>query len=234
MSTAASGPVSTRSDSGTRLTMACVPPTLAARSPAGKFRREQLCLPNRNCRKSWGVSRTVVREAIRHLASKGLVSVGPKVGTRVRPSTEWNMLDPEVMEWHLAGPASADFIAALYEMRLIFEPEAARLAASRISPAQRTACAGRACRHHLAAARFRRAHCRRPCVSPHHTGGDRQSGLRSFGAMIENSLSISFSLSWQKAETEQSLALHGQVADAISSGDEELAALQMRRLISFA
>ena len=58
--------------------------------------------------------------------------------------------------------------------------------------------------------------------------------LRSFGAMIENSLSVSFSLSWQKAETEQSLALHRQVAEAISSGDEELAALQMKRLISIA
>jgi DNA-binding FadR family transcriptional regulator len=182
----------------------------------------------------FGVSRTVVREAIRHLASKGLVSVGPKVGTRVRASTEWNMLDPEVMEWHLAGPASADFIAALYEMRLIFEPEAARLAATRISDAQKSALSAalegisnlpRASAEHIAAdLAFHR-------IILESTGNP---VLRSFGAMIENSLSVSFSLSWQKAETEQSLALHRQVADAIFAGDEELAVLQMKRLISIA
>lgn len=181
-----------------------------------------------------GVSRTVVREAVRHLASKGLVSVGPKVGTRVRPSTEWNMLDPEVMEWHLAGTASADFIAALYEMRLIFEPESARLAASRITTTQKAdlfaALEGistlpRGSAEHIAAdLAFHR-------IILEATGNP---VLRSFGAMIENSLSVSFSLSWKKAETEQSLALHRQVADAITSGDEELAALQMKRLISIA
>ena len=58
--------------------------------------------------------------------------------------------------------------------------------------------------------------------------------LRSFGALIENSLSVSFSLSWRKSEPGQTLKLHGQVVDAISAGDEELAALHMRRLIETA
>ena len=181
-----------------------------------------------------GVSRTVVREAVRHLASKGLVSVGPKVGTRVRPPAEWNMLDPEVMEWHLSSAASADFITALYELRLMIEPEAARLAASRISAAQKMALRDslEGMKENLQETKdliaadlaFHR-------VILESTGNPI---LRSFGALIENSLSVSFNLSWRKSEPGQSLNLHGQVVEAIVDGDEDLAALQMRRLISTA
>lgn len=182
----------------------------------------------------YGVSRTVVREAVRHLASKGLVSVGPKVGTRVRPSPEWNMLDPEVMDWHLRGSASAEFIAALYEMRQIIEPEAARLAAARITAGQietlKIALEGMGANpqgsQDLIAAD----------LAFHRTILEATGNpvLRSFGALIENSLSVSFSLSWRKSEPGQTLKLHGQVVDAISAGDEELAALHMRRLIETA
>ena len=37
-----------------------------------------------------GVSRTVVREAVKSLVAKGLLVTGPKVGTRVLPSDQWN------------------------------------------------------------------------------------------------------------------------------------------------
>jgi GntR family transcriptional regulator, galactonate operon transcriptional repressor len=233
MSDESSSLAATRAETGANLTMAVA--AELGRKIVGRQLVSGISLPTEpELQDQLGVSRTVVREAIRHLASKGLVSVGPKVGTRVRPSTEWNMLDPEVMEWHLAGSASADFIAALYEMRLIFEPEAARLAATRISLGQKTALIAaldgistlpRASAEHIAAdLAFHR-------IILESTGNP---VLRSFGAMIENSLSVSFSLSWQKAEKEQSLALHRQVAEAITSGDEELAALQMKRLISIA
>ncbi|MDT0406903.1 FadR/GntR family transcriptional regulator, partial [Streptomyces edwardsiae] len=39
------------------------------------------------------VSRTVVRESLRVLEAKGLVSARPNVGTRVRPVSDWNLLD---------------------------------------------------------------------------------------------------------------------------------------------
>ena len=35
-----------------------------------------------------GVSRTVVREAVKSLAAKGMLVTGPKVGTRVLPSDQ--------------------------------------------------------------------------------------------------------------------------------------------------
>ncbi|MGI8416387.1 MAG: FadR/GntR family transcriptional regulator, partial [Nakamurella sp.] len=46
-----------------------------------------------------GVSRTVVREAIKVLTSKGLIAARPKFGTYVRDRLEWNLLDADVMSW---------------------------------------------------------------------------------------------------------------------------------------
>ena len=49
-----------------------------------------------------GVSRTVVREAIKVLQAKGLVEVRPKTGTRVRPRRAWHLLDADVVSWQFA------------------------------------------------------------------------------------------------------------------------------------
>src|SRR6266567_361686 len=54
------------------------------------------------------VSRTVVRESLRVLEAKGLVSARPNVGTRIRPVQEWNLLDPDVIEWRAQGPLRGD------------------------------------------------------------------------------------------------------------------------------
>src|SRR6266550_1515450 len=43
------------------------------------------------------VSRTAYREAVRILAAKGLVDARPKVGTRVKPQSDWHLLDPDVL-----------------------------------------------------------------------------------------------------------------------------------------
>lgn len=48
---------------------------------------------------AFGVSRTVVREAIKSLVAKGLVVTGPKVGTRVLPAEQWNWFDQSVVRW---------------------------------------------------------------------------------------------------------------------------------------
>jgi DNA-binding FadR family transcriptional regulator len=76
-----------------------------------------------------GVSRTVVREAIKSLAAKGMVIAGPRLGTRVRPFADWNMLDSDVLDWRVAAGVDASFVRDLLELRLAIEPTAARLAA---------------------------------------------------------------------------------------------------------
>jgi DNA-binding FadR family transcriptional regulator len=78
---------------------------------------------------SFGVSRTVLREALRTLTSKGLVESRPKVGTRVRRRSAWNLLDADLLEWysHVAPPLA--FALKLQEVREMVEPYAAELAA---------------------------------------------------------------------------------------------------------
>ena len=78
-----------------------------------------------------GVSRTVVREAIRVLATKGLVDARPKRGTYVLEPEDWNMLDPDVIAWRYSPRPDAGFLKSLHEVRTIIEPAGARLAATR-------------------------------------------------------------------------------------------------------
>jgi GntR family galactonate operon transcriptional repressor len=79
------------------------------------------------------VSRTVLREAIKVLAAKGLVESRPKTGTRVRPRAEWNLIDPDVLAWQLEAGPDRRFLEDTLELRRLIEPAAARLAAQRAS-----------------------------------------------------------------------------------------------------
>lgn len=84
----------------------------------------------------FGVSRTVLREAFKTLAGKGLIQARARIGTRVRDKARWNLFDPDVLIWHAKSGFDADFLRYLGEMRLALEPEAAALAAGRRSPTQ--------------------------------------------------------------------------------------------------
>lgn len=93
-----------------------------------------------------GASRSVVREAMGVLASMGLLSPRRRVGFTVEAAARWNLVDPLVIRWGLAGPDRERWLRNLAELRLGLEPEAARLAALRIEPdavAELVAAAGR-------------------------------------------------------------------------------------------
>jgi DNA-binding FadR family transcriptional regulator len=78
-----------------------------------------------------GVSRTVVREAVKSLIGKGLVSSGPKVGTRVLPPEQWNWFDPDVIMWQSRAGLTPQFLRDLQDLRRVVEPAAVRMAAER-------------------------------------------------------------------------------------------------------
>lgn len=80
----------------------------------------------------YGVSRTVVREAVKMLSAKGLVESRPKRGIRVREREDWNSLDPDVLKWAIKDAA---FFEDLAEFRQLVEPAAAELAARRSTKA---------------------------------------------------------------------------------------------------
>lgn len=79
-------------------------------------------------------SRTVIREAVRSLATMGLVEARQRVGVRVLPEARWNLFDARVLRWKLAGEDRERQVQMLREIRLAIEPEAARLAARRTDP----------------------------------------------------------------------------------------------------
>ncbi|WP_035830893.1 FadR/GntR family transcriptional regulator [Kaistia adipata] len=78
---------------------------------------------------TYGVSRTTIREAVKSLAGKRLIEVSPKVGTRVLPFAEWNLLDRDVLAWRLQAQFDHKIVEDIFEMRLCFEPRASYLAA---------------------------------------------------------------------------------------------------------
>ncbi|MFD0067051.1 FadR/GntR family transcriptional regulator [Streptomyces sp. NPDC056690] len=81
------------------------------------------------------VSLTALRESLKVLAAKGMVDARQKRGTFVRPRSDWNLLDADVLRWRLAesnGPgADPALLSNLDEVRVIIEPAAVRLAAAR-------------------------------------------------------------------------------------------------------
>lgn len=83
------------------------------------------------------VSKTVVREAIRGLAAKGMVQARTRLGTRVLPRDEWHILDPDVLTWQLDVTPDQQFLRDFEEFRYAVEPTAARIAAQRATAADR-------------------------------------------------------------------------------------------------
>ena len=78
-----------------------------------------------------GVSRSILREAVKVLSAKRMLEVRPKSGTRSRPRREWNLLDPDLLSWQCEAKVHAKFLEDLCELRLGIEPMACELAAAR-------------------------------------------------------------------------------------------------------
>ena len=78
-----------------------------------------------------GVSRSILREAVKVLADKRMVVVRPRSGTRARPRTDWNTLDPDILCWQAEAKPDGRFLRELCEVRLAIEPTASGFAAVR-------------------------------------------------------------------------------------------------------
>lgn len=83
-----------------------------------------------------GVSRTVLRETVKSLVAKGLLSTGPKVGTRVLAEEHWNWMDTDVLAWQFRVGFSPEFLRSVCELRRAVEPHCLRMAAERATAEQ--------------------------------------------------------------------------------------------------
>ncbi len=71
-----------------------------------------------------GVSRSVIREAFRIIEAKGLIRSRTSDGTRVRPRSEWQLLDPDVVDWRIKAGDTVSLLHDLLKVRLVLEPGA--------------------------------------------------------------------------------------------------------------
>ena len=126
---------------------------------------------------TFDVSRSAVREAIKMLMAKSLLSSRPKVGSWVEPRERWNLLDRDVLAWYAMSPDREAFLRTVQEFRHIIEPEATALAAERRTEEQ-MAEISQACRDMGTATRCRSAPRRHPLPSRHPA----RLGQRSAGA----------------------------------------------------
>jgi DNA-binding FadR family transcriptional regulator len=181
----------------------------------------------------FSVSRTALREAYSILSAKALIVAKPKIGTRVRPKNDWNLLDPEVLAWHLAATPNEHFIDDLFVLRQMVEPAAAALAAS-LRP--------RATVDRIAEAYGRMEEFKRGAGDligadlDFHMAILEASGnhfLAALGGLIHTALEGTFRLSWQGAARIQDdrLFQHKGIFEAIRDGDAERASARMAELL---
>jgi DNA-binding FadR family transcriptional regulator len=97
----------------------------------GKFPVGSILASDAVMMETYGVSRTVLREALKTLEAKGLVEARPKVGTRVSPTSRWSLFDPQVLSWHYYAKPDRRFYESLFDTRQALETRAAALAAQR-------------------------------------------------------------------------------------------------------
>jgi len=182
---------------------------------------------------TFGVSRTVLRESVKTLVAKGLLTTKAGVGTVVRGRSAWNMFDVDVLAWHLDVGIDRRFLSDLAEIRLAVEPQAAALAANRRTDAD--------------IAELHRSMDMMRNEAPDSTAfadGDlalhiavaNASGnpfMRSIGAVIEAALRASFLRSAPVEPEDHATVLlwHQRIVDAIVDQDADAATAAMTAVI---
>jgi len=181
-----------------------------------------------------GISRPSLREGLKALAQKGLIEGRTRRGTVVCDRWHWDVLDADVLRWLAAAPPDPAFFMDLLDVRVIFEPAAARMAAARASPEQILAIE-RAFEAMAAALPDDVESCCAHDLAFHEliTSATGNRLLIRFAAAIRTALLAAFRLSSNaRASYENSLAEHFAVARAIRTRSPDAAEQAMRDLLA--
>jgi len=181
------------------------------------------------------VSRSAYREAVGILVAKGLVQARQKVGTRVTDTMHWHLLDSDVLNWMFSIEPRRDLLISLFELRKMFEPEAAALAAARRHARELDAMAKA-----LKIMTQETLHTDRGRLADH----DFHASLLSASGnpfLISLSTSVTAAVTWSTKFKDRTQRLkrdaipdHVRVFDAIAAGNPKAARRAMMRLIELA
>lgn len=103
---------------------------LAQKILTGDYPPESILPGEMDLGEQFGVSRTVVREAVKTLTAKGMLLPRPRIGTRVMPRSDWNFLDKELLSWWMTENNFTEVVDHFLVMRSSLEPQACMLAAT--------------------------------------------------------------------------------------------------------
>ncbi len=183
--------------------------------------------------KQFGASRTVLREAVKMLTAKGLLSARPRQGTWVEPEKNWNLLDPDVLRWLLERKFSLELLAEFTEVRFAIEPAAAALAARSATPEGLARI-----RHAIERMKLAAQGEDDPLESDiaFHVAVLHATGNR-FYAQLEDVINAALRISIRltnsvKGVPQADVGLHKKVLDAIENGDANKARSIMENIIS--
>lgn len=177
-------------------------------------------------------SRTVLREAVKMLTAKGMLDARPRRGTIVLPESQWNLSDPEILNWLLNRKGSLPIISEFADMRLAIEPAAAGLAASNLTDENRITL-NLAIERMKAAAKGEDDHLDSDIAF--HVGILEASNNRFFWNMrhtIEVALRFSIRITNRRKGVEKaSVEDHQRILDFVLAGDSVAAENEMRSLL---
>ena len=207
---------------------------LGQRLAAGQFPPGSALKVEADLCQELGVSRTILREAIKTLAAKGMLEVGPKVGTRVLPLSRWNLFDTQVVGWLATGGLPAHFVKDLLDLRHAIEPAAVRWACERATPEQVRAILD--AYQHLEASLdggdYNTADQRfHECVLAASHNQFIEQMVPALGALLAASFTLS---SADPAELRRTLPLHKDLANGIAARDAARAVWACMMLIDSA
>jgi DNA-binding FadR family transcriptional regulator len=180
------------------------------------------------------ISRSALREAVKVLGGKGLVSPRPHVGTVIRPRDEWNMLDSDLLAWSIEDRPDPKVVMGLIEARQVIEPAAARLAAQRAT-AKDLAAMERAFLGMTAAREANDFDAYNTADKDFHTAmlaASHNFVFRQLATTIGAALAYSFRVTAR--ELGHALPIHGEVMEHIRMRDPDGASTAMMRLLDVA
>ena len=182
----------------------------------------------------FGVSRTVLREALKTLAAKGLIEARARIGTRVLPRNRWNLFDADVLAWFFELGPDVSFLRSLAEVRIGIEIEAAALAAERAEPDQAAALMGWV---DSMAGSQTPADFARYDLEFHKAVAEASGNpfMASISALVEMALTAAFTISSPVNDPDAlavTVGVHCRIAEAIARRDPAAARLAMRDAIS--